>query len=31
MTHAQVIKAVFPIGGYGTGILPATKATPKEL
>jgi UTP--glucose-1-phosphate uridylyltransferase len=26
-----VRKAVFPVGGYGTGILPATKATPKEL
>jgi UTP--glucose-1-phosphate uridylyltransferase len=24
-------RAVFPVGGYGTGILPATKVTPKEL
>ena len=31
MTQGQVSKAVFPVGGYGTGILPATKATPKEL
>jgi UTP--glucose-1-phosphate uridylyltransferase len=31
MKDGQVNKAVFPIGGYGTGILPATKATPKEL
>ena len=26
-----VRKAVFPVGGFGTGILPATKAAPKEL
>jgi len=31
MKHGEVRKAVFPVGGYGTGILPATKATPKEL
>ncbi len=31
MKQDQVSKAVFPVGGYGTGILPATKATPKEL
>ena len=31
MKQGQVRKAVFPVGGYGTGILPATKATPKEL
>ena len=26
-----VRRAVFPVGGLGTGILPATKAAPKEL
>jgi UTP--glucose-1-phosphate uridylyltransferase len=31
MTQTPVRKVVFPVGGYGTGILPATKATPKEL
>jgi UTP--glucose-1-phosphate uridylyltransferase len=31
MTNNPVRKAVFPVGGYGTGILPATKAAPKEL
>ena len=31
VTQRSVQKAVFPVGGYGTGILPATKATPKEL
>jgi len=31
VTQRLVQKAVFPVGGYGTGILPATKATPKEL
>jgi UTP--glucose-1-phosphate uridylyltransferase len=32
MNRAGVVrKAVFPIGGLGTGILPATKAAPKEL
>lgn len=24
-------KAVFPVAGFGTGFLPATKAMPKEL
>ena len=28
---APVRKAVFPVGGFGTGMLPATKAAPKEL
>jgi UTP--glucose-1-phosphate uridylyltransferase len=27
----NVRRAVFPVGGLGTGILPATKAAPKEL
>jgi UTP--glucose-1-phosphate uridylyltransferase len=27
----RVRRAVFPVGGLGTGILPATKAAPKEL
>lgn len=27
----SVRRAVLPVGGLGTGILPATKATPKEL
>jgi UTP--glucose-1-phosphate uridylyltransferase len=27
----SVRRAVFPVGGLGTGILPATKAAPKEL
>ncbi len=31
MKQGPVRKAVFPVGGYGTGILPATKAMPKEL
>ena len=26
-----VTKAVFPVGGYGTRFLPATKAMPKEM
>jgi UTP--glucose-1-phosphate uridylyltransferase len=28
---SPVRRAVFPVGGLGTGILPATKAAPKEL
>jgi UTP--glucose-1-phosphate uridylyltransferase len=28
---SRIRKAVFPVGGLGTGILPATKAAPKEL
>ena len=27
----RVTKAVFPVGGYGTRFLPATKAMPKEM
>jgi len=28
---AQIRKAVFPVAGFGTRVLPATKAIPKEL
>lgn len=31
MTHKRVRKAVFPVAGFGTRFLPATKAVPKEL
>jgi len=31
MTHKQIRKAVFPVAGFGTRFLPATKAVPKEL
>jgi UTP--glucose-1-phosphate uridylyltransferase len=30
-TRSQVRKAVFPVAGFGTRFLPATKAMPKEL
>src|SRR5260221_4036504 len=29
--HKRVRKAVFPVAGLGTRILPATKAMPKEM
>ena len=28
---AKLFKAVFPVAGFGTRFLPATKAMPKEL
>ena len=28
---ARIKKAVFPVAGFGTRFLPATKATPKEM
>ena len=31
MTHKRIRKAVFPVAGFGTRFLPATKAVPKEL
>lgn len=31
MTHKPIRKAVFPVAGFGTRFLPATKACPKEL
>ena len=31
MTMAPIRKAVFPVAGFGTRFLPATKAMPKEL
>lgn len=31
MTHRRVRKAVFPVAGRGTRILPATRAVPKEM
>ena len=31
MSHKRVRKAVFPVAGFGTRFLPATKAVPKEL
>ncbi len=31
MTRARVRKAVFPVAGLGTRLLPATKAIPKEM
>src|ERR1700709_1831112 len=31
MTNKRVRKAVFPVAGFGTRFLPATKAVPKEL
>ena len=27
----KIKKAVFPVAGFGTRFLPATKATPKEM
>ncbi|MBT5655089.1 MAG: UTP--glucose-1-phosphate uridylyltransferase, partial [Alphaproteobacteria bacterium] len=30
MKH-KVRKAIFPVGGFGTRFLPATKSVPKEL
>jgi UTP--glucose-1-phosphate uridylyltransferase len=30
-THASVRKAIFPVAGFGTRFLPATKAQPKEM
>ena len=30
-THRKVRKAVFPVAGLGTRLLPATKAMPKEM
>jgi len=29
--NRKVKKAVFPVAGFGTRLLPATKAMPKEL
>ena len=29
--HQRIRKAVFPVAGLGTRILPATKAMPKEM
>ncbi|MEO7814351.1 MAG: sugar phosphate nucleotidyltransferase, partial [Sphingomicrobium sp.] len=31
MTIKPVRKAVFPVAGLGTRLLPATKSTPKEM
>lgn len=31
MTHKRIRKAVFPVAGLGTRLLPATKAMPKEM
>ncbi len=31
MTTRRIRKAVFPVAGFGTRVLPATKAVPKEL
>lgn len=31
LTHKKVRKAVFPVAGFGTRFLPATKSMPKEL
>jgi UTP--glucose-1-phosphate uridylyltransferase len=31
MTMRKVTKAVFPVAGFGTRFLPATKASPKEM
>ncbi len=31
MSHPRVRKAVFPVAGLGTRLLPATKAIPKEM
>jgi len=31
MTHRKVRKAVFPVAGLGTRLLPATKSIPKEM
>ena len=29
--HKKIRKAVFPVAGFGSRFLPATKAMPKEL
>ena len=31
MSASNIRKAVFPVAGFGTRFLPATKAMPKEL
>jgi len=31
MSTTKIRKAVFPVAGFGTRFLPATKAMPKEL
>ena len=31
MTHKPVRKAIFPVAGLGTRLLPATKTRPKEM
>ena len=31
MTHRPIRKAIFPVAGLGTRLLPATKTTPKEM
>ncbi len=31
MTHPKIRKAVLPVAGFGTRVLPATKALPKEM
>ena len=31
MTHPKVRKAIFPVAGLGTRLLPATKSIPKEM
>lgn len=31
MMNRKIRKAVFPVAGFGTRFLPATKAMPKEL
>jgi UTP--glucose-1-phosphate uridylyltransferase len=31
MTHKRIRKAVFPVAGFGTRFLPASKAVPKEF
>jgi UTP--glucose-1-phosphate uridylyltransferase len=30
-THKRITKAIFPVAGFGTRFLPATKAQPKEM
>ena len=30
-TYPRIRKAVFPVAGFGTRFLPATKASPKEM
>jgi len=29
--HQKIVKAVIPAAGFGTRMLPATKAVPKEM